>query len=228
MPHAAGPLVWAAGGCCSGPLGWACWRVGGRGPGLEPRACWVAVPTSGTGLPRPVSRDRGAETAWLGRGLQLWPKSRPSPGGIGGWRVPTWKHHGQATHPKPGLLAARRRAWGPVPLGRPRRVSGVGVTGWSSIRATAGAPQPRPAEALLPPAGPGRQLRAHWPAASDRTAARLSRVLSRWAAAGRPRRPVWGHETAECVLGRPCLVRTGCWQGPSSQKSCSSGTALSS
>lgn len=67
------------------------------------------------------------------------------------------------------------------------------MTGWSSIRATAGAPQPRPAEALLPPAGPGRQLRAHWPAASDGTAARLGLVLSRWAAT----RPL-----SACLAGR--------------------------
>ena len=70
MPHAAGALVWAGSGCCSGPLGWAYWWAGGRGPGLEPRACWVAVPVAGPGLLHPVSRGRGAERAWLGRGLQ--------------------------------------------------------------------------------------------------------------------------------------------------------------
>ena len=228
MPHAAGTLVWAGSGCCSGPPGWACWWAGGRGPSLEPRCAGWRCPWQGLGCcilrhGAGVQRARGSVV-----GFKLWPESHPCPGGIRGWRVPTRKQRGHATHPKPGLLAARCRAWGPVPLGWPRQVSGVEVTGWSSIGATAGMPQPRPAEVLLPPGGPGRQLHTRWPVASDRTPAGLSRILSRGVTTGRSRRPVWGHETAECVFGWLCLVWTGCWPGPSLQKSCSLGTALCS
>lgn len=202
--------------------GWPGARLGAQGVlggGARGRAWAAASCVTGQGCRESVAWPRASNC-----GL----RATHDPGGIGGWRVPTRKHRGHTTHPNPGLLAAHCWAWGPVPLGWPRQVSGVGVTGWSSIGATAGMPQPRPAEVLLPPGGPGQQLHARWPAASDRTPAGLSRILGRGVTTGRSWRPVWGHETAECVFGWPCLVWTGCWLGPSSQKSCSSGAALCS
>ena len=45
--------------------------VGGwPGAQLGAQVCWVAVPVAGPGLLHPASRGRGAESAWLGRGLQ--------------------------------------------------------------------------------------------------------------------------------------------------------------
>lgn len=195
---ARGPWAGLAGGWVAGGLAWSPGRAGWRCP-QQGLGCRVLH--HGTG----VRRERGSAP-----GFNCGLRAAHPLGASEAGRCPPGN---TAARPHTRNQASWRLAVGPAAAGQRGRGDGLEL---------------HPGHSRGAPAQAGRGAAA--PCWARPAAARsLASGLGRDCCPPRPRpQQVGGHETAECVLGRPRLVRTGCWQGPSSQKSSSSGTALSS